>query len=581
MRRAEPAGGPSLTVPTGAPGSRWTVPLLGAAWLASLAGLLSVPLDLYDECLLLVGGRAVRAGELPYRDFYTHYGPLGYELISWFLPLGNPGIAYRLAQGFVLLLLAILIIFVSRALRPEGGAWTAAAAAVSFLGFATAIQAPHFFAYFFVLAGIGLFALGARAAISAASTRFDAAAGASFALAGMVRPAFGFYAAAAAIGLIAATTPRGGLRRIAVLTVAAVGTGALVWVLFFRAIPLEEAYLASIVIPGEISLHSSRFVPPTLQLSALRIGPRAWIAALTLGSAFALAVLGALFSASRGSRALGITGTALAAILPFALGGARPPGWLPTAGSAALFVLAVATWAFAREWVSKSGRRLASALCGATAAAFFHYYVSRADFAHLLPALALAVAAGLLVLPDPGTAGRVVTLLLVVVATRSPALGLEVSPPSQIGRAGRTASVSTASGFWRRWAASTFPVEAVEAVRAADREADPSSRFVALASDHRSSEGSAVVLFLLSSRLPYTKWYAYDPGVQNSAFVQQRMADELEKSGSRSAVVWSTISFGGRERGPDEPATAALDRRLLELYPVAAARFGGLLVRLR
>src|SRR5262249_20227464 len=49
------------------------------AWLATLAGLLWLPLGLYDEPLLVAGGRIARAGGLPYLDFYTHYGPLGYD----------------------------------------------------------------------------------------------------------------------------------------------------------------------------------------------------------------------------------------------------------------------------------------------------------------------------------------------------------------------------------------------------------------------------------------------------------------------------------------------------------------------
>jgi hypothetical protein len=584
MPSADQPGGSPSAPPWAISGPRWAIPVLAASWLACLAGLLHIPLDLYDECLLLVGGREVRAGALPYRDFYTHYGPLGYELISWFLPLGNPGLAYRIAQGIVLLGLAVVLAGAVLAVRTAGaGVWTALAAAVAFLGLATAARAPHFFAYGFVIAGLGILAWPERAVPSTGRVGLDALAGASFALAALVRPAFGVYACAGAIGAMLATARGAGqaVRRTALLAAAAAVTALVAWLAFFRRIPLEDAWVATVVIPRQLSLGSSRFVAPALQLDVLRIGARAWIAAVALAATVALALLGALGSAERRARATAAAATALAATLPFVLASAASPGRRATAATAALLALALVAWAFARGWVASDGRRRLAAICGLTSVAFLHYYLSRADIAHLAPSLGLAIAAGLLVLPDLRVRGRVAAVLLIAAATRSPTLGVEQSPPFAIGRAAPAGYASTASGAWRRWPAASFPAEAVSAVRAADAAADPRSRFVAAASDHRSAEGSAVVLFLLSSRLPYTKWYAYDPGVQNSPFVQRLMVDELERSGSRSAVVWSALSFGGTERRPDEPAREPLDRRVLELYPVVAERFGGLAVRLR
>jgi len=37
-----------------------------------------------------------------------------------------------------------------------------------------------------------------------------------------------------------------------------------------------------------------------------------------------------------------------------------------------------------------------------------------------------------------------------------------------------------------------------------------------------------MLLFVLSSRLPYTKWYAYDPGVQSSAETQRTKCAHVE-----------------------------------------------------
>ena len=85
--------------------------------------------------------------------------------------------------------------------------------------------------------------------------------------------------------------------------------------------------------------------------------------------------------------------------------------------------------------------------------------------------------------------------------------------------------------------AEEFPIDAINAVSLADRYADPASRFVAVASNQGRTEGSALVLFLLSLRLPYAKWYTYNPGLQSSDVVQ-RMMIEGSSAPEATAVVW-------------------------------------------
>ncbi|MET0621026.1 MAG: hypothetical protein ABW056_12150, partial [Thermoanaerobaculia bacterium] len=80
-------------------------------------------------------------------------------------------------------------------------------------------------------------------------------------------------------------------------------------------------------------------------------------------------------------------------------------------------------------------------------------------------------------------------------------------------------------------------------------------------------------------RLPYTRWYQYDPGVQSAPFVQAQMIEELERSGSETAVTWRSEVFRGLP-AVDPPRTA-LDRRLRELYPRATVGYGDLEVRER
>jgi hypothetical protein len=131
------------------------------------------------------------------------------------------------------------------------------------------------------------------------------------------------------------------------------------------------------------------------------------------------------------------------------------------------------------------------------------------------------------------------------------------------------------SGLAGPWPASSVPTDCLKAVELADRLAAPGSRFVAVASSHRRTDASAILLFLLSPRRPYTRWYNYDPGIQDSPFVQSLMIGELERSGSTTAVIFPADP----PEPPGEPPATALDRSIAGLYPVRLARFGSYEVR--
>ncbi len=157
-------------------------------------------MDLYDEPTLALGGRIVRAGGLPYLDFYTHYGPLGYSLIAVFLGVGNPGIACRLAQALALLVVAVPLVPLARRLASSGAA-SAALAALLLLNFSAALAFPHFLAYTFALLAIELIALAEIDPASPSANPLWLGAGAAAGLAGLVRPAFGVYTVARGRGL--------------------------------------------------------------------------------------------------------------------------------------------------------------------------------------------------------------------------------------------------------------------------------------------------------------------------------------------------------------------------------------------
>src|SRR5262249_31198110 len=169
---------------------------------------------------------------------------------------------------------------------------------------------------------------------------------------------------------------------------------------------------------------------------------------------------------------------------------------------------------------------------------------SRAGAVDLSPALCLAGAAALAAAPRFGREFarlRGALLLPGAVVLFASCYPIALSPRALV-RAATSGSVGP-------WPASSVPVDCWRAVELADRLAGPESRLVAVASSHRRTDASAILLFLLSPRRPYTRWYSYDPGIQDSSFVQSQMIGELERSGSATAVVWPA--------DPPEPPGAA------------------------
>ena len=561
----------------------WSAPTAGlaAAWLASCVGLLFISMDLYDEPTLALGGRIVRAGGLPYLDFYTHYGPLGYSLIAVFLGVGNPGIACRLAQMLGLLVVALPLVPLARRLASSGAA-SFALAALLILNFSAALAFPHFLAYTFALLAVELIALAELDPASKSAGPLWLASGAAAGLAGLVRPAFGVYTALAVVGYAFATRAMARGPRLARFLGAAAGVAAAVWAVLYREIPLADAWFATFVVPAKLTAGKARFLPPSLLPVPLTGAARTLFDALHLAGFFLLATAGGWRVSDRRARAAALVGAAVAAGTPSVLLSAAEPGRTARIAALLLFAVALAVFAFAARHLAGSATARISALSGLAAVAFLHYSLTRGDQSHFTAALAFAGVAGVASVASlerralawrGAIAGLLafVWLPLLLASPPFPAYWIGFRPPIP--------QISTARGFWARFPASAFPEPAVRAVAEADRLAAPGSRFVALATDHGRTDSSAIALFLISDRLPYTRWYQYDPGVQSAPFVQAQMIEELERSGSETAVTWRSEVFRGLP-AVDPPRTA-LDRRLRELYPRATVGYGDLEVRER
>jgi hypothetical protein len=558
--------------------SGWIAPLLGGLTVAvSALGLLCTRVGVYDDSLLLVGARLVGAGRLPYRDFYTHYGPLGYFVLDPMMRgIGNPGLALRLAQAIGLALLAaLLLLLLRRCDAPPGRlafplvalALSSAFALAAFLGFGLAAAA------------LALFALERTVRTPTPRALLLAAAGASIAAAALTRPAFAAYAGAAIVSLELITARPGSARRLAVFLGSAAVVLPVLWLALFPAIEPRQAVEAMLVTPGRLLTVGRRHVKPHFASAPLGLP-------LLIGAAIAAApLLWAFGATSRRARLLAGGAIALGAVVPLFL--AAGSGRLDPALFAVFeLALAIAVAIAARVSLRESPRLWAAAAFGIAASAFGHYFWSRPDSVHLYPLLGLSASSAALAWPVAATrrAWRLAALAVLALpfVPVDEDLGL---PAASLSRGGWARAAENASRPGARtatiWPAGEFATPAVEAVSLADRFASPTSRFVAYGSDQAWTAGDPVFLFLLSARLPYTRWFQYDPGVQSAPDVQEEMLREAEDSGSATAVVWKSEEYRFDQPPGRIAARSAFDARIAEIYPRVVARFGGYEVRAR
>ena len=532
--------------------------------------LLGVPIGPFDECALLLGARLIRAGWLPYSDFYTFYGPLGYSVLSLFPDPGNYGLKYRAAQAVALLALALGLAFISHRVAGKGiSTWIGAACVLA--GASVVLEQPHYLGWCGVTLSLGFFTLLRCTKGPRPTIWLLVGTGAGLAITALIRPGFAVYTGASLV-VVEALTKR--FREARALLVAAASSFIVVWLTFYARIHLGDAFHDAILIPSRMSMTSARFIYPFVAQGALEL-----LAASAVGVALFLAATSFAFSQGRAPIILAVVGAIGSGLVaPLAVASARP-GPVTTAASIALFAIASATVFLARSGLVDSPRLAVSSACGLTSIAFLHYFWNRADVSHFAPSLALAIAAAVLAAAGlPSTFSRATQAALVLAA----ALPILFAVGNPAALKPQIFEGSLPVRLRQELPAARFSAQALAAVRLADSEADPGSRFVALSSNHQRTELSAVVLFLLSKRLPYTHWYAYDPGIQDSEKVQNLMLSELRRSGSRTAVIWDASQFVDvRSHTGPEPGPTELDRVVREDYPIVLARYGWYEVRRR
>jgi len=559
--------------------------------LTSLAGLLCLRIDVYDDSAMLLGARLLRAGWKPYRDFYTHYGPLIYDVLALFgrLP-ANPGVVLRVCEGAFFVLTCVALVWLVRRAeksRAVSAAWVPAAV----LALSAVFQLPAFLAFAWTSIALVLIA----AVPTLPRGRPIAAvvgAGAALALAMLARPAFAVYAGGTialllCLGLVSESDRSARWRSVLVLIAAALLGLAGLWLLLGRSISPMTFWDSAVATPERLMGGGSRFLTPDFFPALLPLFGSGVVTLIGSGIVFASTL--AWLATACSPKVLRLAGgaTILASLSSLTLLGARTTGRTALAVAMVWFLLALSIVLLGRNEIRSSRSLRMAAPFGLTAAAFSHYFWVRPDRPHLMPLLALTVTAAAL---GSGVAGRrrlaAVGALLVSAYVSLWRIPWSPFPALFLFNGGLTRILQHArlpGARWQTlWPAGEIPSDARRVVSLADSNADPASRFVAVSSSHAESSGDPILLFLLSSRIPYTKWWAYDPGVQNSAAIQHEMEEELRASGSRTAVVWPAQEyFYEPPHGMDSLRLTGFDEQFRLLYPELAARVGHYELRVR
>lgn len=547
---------------------------------ASSLGLLSFPIGFYDDSWMLMGARLVALGKLPYIDFYTNYGPLGYTLLAWLNSLfASPGIALRMGQILLLTGIAALLHIFFRSLQHEAPP-REYPVPLLVAAFSQTAMLPAFFGFGLAAVSLVLFLLALNSVRKLDAVFLHIAGGVVLAAAALTRPVFAGYCSVAILLLgilIGRRRSAGALNSVAAVA-AFLGTAGisvlLIWAALYSNISPTTAFNAAIVAPSRLmGSAGARYLDPYFLLAA-GTGVLGLAQGIAVGAAiFATTIAGAVAVSGDKTRRLAAICIAAGGLLPLLVTSSERPGRAAGSLALALFVLAGSVVFAGRFALKDSAVHCASVAFGMTSAAFGHYFWARADSYHLVPLLTLALVGAMLPVAQLRPRGRlaVVGLFIVVYVFGVRPFFL---PGAILLKRGVASSLLP-------WRCTLFRADALAAVTFADRQSDPRSRFVAVGSSQAWSSGDPIDLFLISSRLPYTGWFAYDPDLQTSPAVQKEMERDLEASGSRAAVVWRAEQYRFEQQRADLTARSPFDDRFDRVYPITAARFGNYEVRLR
>jgi hypothetical protein len=467
-------------------------------------------IDVYDEGIMLVGADMIRAGFVPHRDFYTEYGPADFYMVAGFFRLiGHTVLAERLWDCTVRALLVVVVYAAARRVAPWPLALGAAGVVLAWQGFLLESANPVLPALTAAVASLGLLLPVGRQLPSA---RAWAAAGACMGVATLFRYDVGVVGCA----------------------VGAIGIAASHWA------------------TGAGTRHASAAAPlPFLGGFCIIVLPLvfyfAWCGALP-DLAFDFLTLAKLYPRMRslplpGFDALRADPASFAVYLP------------PVICAAALITVRMSLWP--RSGAAPPQARL-YALQALILTVFTLVFCVKGfvRVSNLHMCMALVVACILLARlaaawPVVGALPRVLiafclglTLMFAKIAADT---GWYFAHANMQWAASRATSQDVAAGPCRmphelkRMAC--FPVDRATAdtVRYIGTHTLPTDRIFVGLPRHDQIVANDIAFYFVAGRLPATKWYHFDPGIQTSARIQRDMVAELQSAPPKLIVIENTF----------------------------------------
>src|SRR6266545_1613195 len=335
--RADPERRVKTIHDTPTPSARSLVPalwaiLIAAIFLLSVLALLQIRVGAYDDSIFLLGARLVRGGRLPYIDFYTHYGPLGYTLVAAGSRISrNPGLALRILQAAFLAATLLLLLAMTRK-KPNSIVAPLGLGGAAFGAFAAAnvFRSAAFLGFSFCFAALSMAVLSRIASSTVAARLATVAGGVAVVCAGLVRPVFAAYAGVAIAAIEVAEKSgarnRHASRRALLFVGAASVALCVIWITLYPRIPPVVAFEASVLVPGRLVGGGERFLNPRFLLSPTGAGLAAFGAVLAGGLVAAASACWTLAARSSSTRTLVALAGVAAALGTARLEGSSNPG---------------------------------------------------------------------------------------------------------------------------------------------------------------------------------------------------------------------------------------------------------------
>jgi hypothetical protein len=472
------------------------------------------PVVSYDEGILLTDSMLVSMGQVPYRDFYTNYGPGIFVAIAtiWKV-VGVSAFAPRVLGCLLQVSIAVLCGGLTGRMTGRRFSLLAAGLVAAWL---SPLDPPLPYAWFPALAMSLACVWALSTAVDGGGTRAWVAAGGLLGMTSWFRPelAVSLALALAAIGVAtfaAGMSPWSAERRrgAGFLVLAAAATALPVWALMFAlsgALPLQDLLIE------QTRIRAARVLPfpPLLSLTVTEDLPYR---------------------------------------LPALLADSYAAGVVLDLAAPAVGVLLAAFGA--RVGVA---RRSVPLLLAALAAAVLPQMLGRSDAVHCLftVAPALALFAALCTLLAAATPARALLATAGAAALFLPCRDLH---PPEPGPSGSTRGFARYGGIPDR---DPYRLKVLEILREQTVPNEPI--FVGLL-DHRRTLSNDVLLYFLAERPAGTRYLQFDPNLTNREDIQARMIQDLETR----RVRWAVVSL--QSVGDDEPnESSRLGSDALDLF---------------